>query len=143
MVFTHLPSAIFLSLIPVPTTVVPAMIFFLLRYSTSSMDTVPRIAFIASIVHSHERTAIMGFVNVTKSFAQSLAPVITGVLVANHRFWVVFVAAGTLKATYDLGLLATFVGHKTHDDKAEEERIEEEERRRTATAAEDEDEADR
>ncbi|PQE31048.1 hypothetical protein CJF32_00006074 [Rutstroemia sp. NJR-2017a WRK4] len=140
MVFTHLPSSIFLALIPLPNTVLPAMIFFLLRYSTSNMDTVPRSAFIASIVHSNERTAVMGFLNVTKTFAQSLAPVITGVLVANHRFWVVFVAAGTLKVTYDLGILATFVGHKTQEDKAEEERREEEERRR---AVEDGNEAER
>lgn len=64
----------------------------------------------------------MGVVNVVKTFSQSLGPVITGVLAGRNLFWVVFISAGALKAGYDLGLLAIFVGHKTHEDRAEEER---------------------
>jgi hypothetical protein len=73
----------------------------------------------------------MGVINVVKTLAQSLGPLITGMLVDKDYFWVAFVAAGTLKATYDLGMLAVFAGHKTHEDRAEEqERAEEEERLR-------------
>ncbi|KAA8576564.1 hypothetical protein EYC84_006667 [Monilinia fructicola] len=99
-----------------------AITFLILRHCTSSMDQAPRIAFVAAVVHPHERTAVMGVVNVVKTFSQSLGPVITGVLAGRNLFWVVFISAGALKAGYDLGLLAIFVGHKTHEDRAEEER---------------------
>lgn len=68
----------------------------------------------------------MGLFNVAKTSAQSLGPLITGILAAHRLFWVAFVAAGCLKAVYDLGILAVFVGHKTYEDRAEEERQAEE-----------------
>lgn len=122
MVFTHLPSAIFLALIPIPNSLPFALTFLILRSCTQSMDVAPRSAFMAAVVLPHERTAVMGLINVVKTSAQSLGPLITGVLAQHNLFWVAFVAAGTLKATYDLGMLAVFAGHKTHDDRADEER---------------------
>jgi len=92
------------------------------------MDTAPRAAFLAAVVRPNERTAIMGLINVVKTSSQSLGPILTGVLAQKHFFWVAFVLAGCLKATYDLGLLATFAGHKTHEDRAEEARREEQQR---------------
>jgi hypothetical protein len=41
-------------------------------------------------------------------------------------FWVAFVTAGSLKATYDLGMLAVFAGHKTREEQDEEQRQAEE-----------------
>jgi hypothetical protein len=32
-------------------------------------------------------------------------------------FWLAFVAAGSMKATYDLGMLAVFHGHVSREDK--------------------------
>lgn len=122
MVFTHLPSAVFLALIPIPNSLPFAMLFLILRSCTQSMDGPSRSAFVAAVVRPNERTAVMGFINVVKTFAQSLAPLITGVLAQHKLFWIAFVAAGAVKATYDLGLLAVFVGHKTYEDRAEEER---------------------
>jgi MFS family permease len=121
MVFTHLPSAIFLALIPIPKEVHLALTFLFLRSCTQSMDTAPRSAFLAAIVLPAERTAIMGLVNVVKTTAQSLGPLITGLLVDRGLFWVSFVTAGALKASYDLGMLALFKNHER--EKAERERI--------------------
>ncbi|PSS07124.1 hypothetical protein M430DRAFT_45943 [Amorphotheca resinae ATCC 22711] len=129
MVFTHLPSAIFLALIPIPNSLPLAMMFLILRSCTQSMDVAPRSAFLAAVVLPNERTAIMGLINVVKTSAQSLGPLITGILAAHNLFWVAFVAAGSLKATYDLGMLAVFAGHKTHEERAEEERLAEEQER--------------
>lgn len=126
MVFTHLPSAIFLALIPIPSSLPIATLFLILRSCTQSMDVAPRSAFLAAVVLPHERTAVMGIINVVKTASQSLGPFITGVLAGKGLFWVAFVAAGSLKATYDLGMLAVFRGHKTHDERAEERRVEEE-----------------
>jgi MFS family permease len=132
MVFTHLPSAIFLALIPIPNSLHFSMLFLILRSCTQSMDVAPRSAFLAAVVLPHERTAVMGLINIVKTSAQSLGPLITGVLAGRNLFWVAFVAAGTLKATYDLGMLAVFAGHKTHED-IEADRVDEQ------TLVEDED----
>ncbi|EXJ77665.1 hypothetical protein A1O3_09894 [Capronia epimyces CBS 606.96] len=116
MVFTHLPSAICLALIPIPSTLGGALVFLIGRSCTQVMDVAPRSAFLAAIVLPHERTAVMGTINVAKTCAQSLGPVITGILGTNHLFWVAFVAAGSLKATYDLGLLALFAERKSREE---------------------------
>jgi sugar phosphate permease len=126
MVFTHLPSAIFLAFIGIPNTLPFAMMFLVLRACTQSMDVAPRSAFLAAVVLPNERTAVMGFINVVKTSAQSLGPFITGVLADHKLFWVAFVAAGSLKATYDLGMLAVFAGHKTHEERAAAGRTQEE-----------------
>jgi hypothetical protein len=60
----------------------------------------------------------MGLVNVVKTSSSSIGPTITGLLVARNVFWVSFVAAGALKATYDLGVLAVFASHVSREDKA-------------------------
>lgn len=121
MVFTHLPSAVFLALIPVPNDVHWSLLFLILRSCTQSMDGPPRSAFLAAIVLPGERTAIMGLVNVVKSTAQSLSPTLTGLLADKKLFWVAFVCAGTLKAAYDLGMLALFKNHER--ERAERERL--------------------
>ncbi|KAL8688717.1 MAG: hypothetical protein Q9218_005440, partial [Villophora microphyllina] len=64
MVFTHLPSAIFLALIPVPGNAFVAMTFLALRACTQNMDQAPRQAFLAAAVLPGERTAVMGVVNI-------------------------------------------------------------------------------
>ncbi|KIW82614.1 hypothetical protein Z517_05641 [Fonsecaea pedrosoi CBS 271.37] len=126
MVFTHLPSAICLALIPIPSTLPGALVFLIGRACTQVMDVAPRSAFLAAIVLPHERTAVMGTINVVKTCAQSMGPVITGVLGTKNHFWVAFVAAGSLKATYDLGLLALFAERKSREERMSEERRDEE-----------------
>lgn len=108
MVFTHLPSSVFLALIPLPSQVYLSLTLLVLRACTQSMDVAPRSAFLAAILLPGERTAVMGLVNVVKTSAQSLGPLITGVLANHDLFWVSFVCAGSLKVCYDLGLLAVF-----------------------------------
>lgn len=138
MVFTHLPSSIFLALIPVPSSLPLALVFFILRASTASMDGAPRSAFVAAVIRPNERTSMIGLMNVVKTSAQALGPFITGVLANHQLFWVAFLLAGTLKATYDLGLLAIFAGHKTIEERDEEARQAEERERPRETENPDE-----
>jgi hypothetical protein len=86
------------------------------------MDVAPRSAFLAAVVLPNERTAVMGTINVVKTCSQTMGPLITGLLATKRLFWVVFVTAGCLKATYDLGMLAPFAGHKTREGHDAEER---------------------
>lgn len=81
------------------------------------MDVAPRSAFLAAVVHPNERTAVMGIINMVKTSSQSLGPLMTGLLAGVDMFWVAFVVAGSLKATYDLGMLAVFAGHRTQEER--------------------------
>ncbi|KAI0009222.1 MFS general substrate transporter [Xylariaceae sp. FL0662B] len=130
MIFTHLPSQIFRALIGVPNDVRIALLFCILNSSTQSMDTGPRSAFLATIVLPGERTAVMGTVNVVKTTASSLGPILTGVLVDHKLFWVSFLCSGSMKALYDLGLLAFFKNKEKEREREERLRIQRDEERR-------------
>lgn len=82
------------------------------------MDVAPRSAFLAAVILPNERTAVMGMINVVKTFSSSVGPQITGLLAGRNLFWISFVTAGALKATYDLGVLAVFANHVSREDKA-------------------------
>ncbi|KAI1801956.1 MFS general substrate transporter [Daldinia bambusicola] len=121
MIFTHLPSQIFRALLGFPNSASLALLFLILNASTQSMDTGPRSAFLAAVVLPAERTAVMGTVNVVRTTAQSLGPLFTGILADRNLFWVTFVASGSVKIVYDLGLLAFF---KNKERARERERVE-------------------
>ncbi|KAF5518444.1 putative membrane protein [Colletotrichum aenigma] len=118
MVFTHLPSAVFTALLPLPQSVNAAIVLLILRALTQSMDVAPRAAFVAGILKPKERTTVMGLVNVLKTAAQSVGPLGVGVLVDRNLFWVAFVSAGCLKVVYDLGLLVCFRKSERPEDEA-------------------------
>ncbi|KAK6357135.1 hypothetical protein TWF718_001461 [Orbilia javanica] len=108
MVFTHLPSAICLCLIPVFPAVYPAVFFLVVRSLLGSMDQAPRSAFLSAVMKPSERTAVMGIVTVTKTLSQSAGPFVTGIMGGTGLFWASFVISGGLKAGYDLSLLIMF-----------------------------------
>ncbi|RVD80763.1 uncharacterized protein DFL_008655 [Arthrobotrys flagrans] len=108
MVFTHLPSAVCLCLIPAFPSVYPAVFFLVVRSLLGSMDQAPRSAFLSAVMKPSERTAVMGIVTVTKTLSQSAGPFVTGIMGGTGLFWVSFVVSGGLKAGYDLSLLVMF-----------------------------------
>ncbi|KAK2036830.1 major facilitator superfamily transporter [Colletotrichum somersetense] len=114
MVFTHLPSAIFLLMIPLPSAsplgTWVAMTFLALRACTQSMDQAPRQAFLAAAVLPSERTAVLGIVNTVKTLAQAGGIGSAGFLSGRDLWIVVLSGAGIMKAVYDLLMLAMFLG---------------------------------
>jgi MFS family permease len=116
MVFTHLPSAILLSIVPLSESLAPTVALLIIRASLASMDQAPRSAFLSAVVLPSERTAVMGVVNTVKTLSQSSGPLITGLMADDGRFWIAFLLAGTLKASYDLGLLTVFLNHKVEGE---------------------------
>ena len=139
MVFTHLPAAVLLALIPVPGPdhTWLAMLFLIGRSCIQNMDQAPRQAFISLAVLPTERTAVMGVVNVVKTLSQSGGPVVTGWLAGMGKFWIAFLVAGCLKAGYDVGMLKMFLGYRSReeqqqqvDGEEEEERVKREQQRR-------------
>lgn len=119
MVFTHLPSAIFLALIPLPSHAWLSITFLVLRSCMQNMDQAPRQAFLSAAVLPSERTAIMGVVNVVKTLSQSGGPVATGWLANIGKFWIAFVIAGAMKVSYDLAMLKMFLGYKSREEEEE------------------------
>ncbi|KAG9545095.1 MFS general substrate transporter, partial [Aureobasidium melanogenum] len=122
MVFTHLPSAIFLMMMPAPHSLALTVVFIILRATLASMDQAPRSAFLSAVVLPAERTAVMGTLNTVKTAAQSAGPLFTGVLAQHKHFGSAFVVAGILKAGYDLGLLHWFAESKMRGGSADEAR---------------------
>lgn len=128
MVFTHLPASVCLALIGIPAHVPPAITLVILRAFLDKMDSAPRTAFIAGIVHPHDLTPVMGILNVVRTMAQSLGPLATGIAAGRNLFWLVFLLAGSLKVSYDVGILVLFadrVAKKQEAAKADEADVEE------------------
>ena len=119
MVFTHLPSAIFLAVIPLPSDAWLSITFLILRSCMQNMDQAPRQAFLSAAVLPSERTAILGVVNVVKTLGSSGGPVVTGWLAGIGKFWIAFLIAGAMKAGYDLAMLKMFLGYKSREEEEE------------------------
>ena len=79
------------------------------------MDQAPRSAFIAAVVQSSERTAVMGITSTVRTLAATAGPLFTGLLAQSDRFWIAFVVGGALRLTYDLGLYVLFVNMKIEE----------------------------
>ncbi|CAK7234005.1 hypothetical protein SBRCBS47491_008803 [Sporothrix bragantina] len=125
MAFTHLPSALFLAMVPVPPASKSfgtplAMAFLALRACTQSMDQAPRQAFLSAAVLPAERTAVMGVVNTVKTLMQAGGVGFSGVLAGRHQWLLLLGGAGALKASYDLLLLWNFshMRSRQEDDEA-------------------------
>ncbi len=58
----------------------------------------------------------MGIVNVVKTLSQSGGPVATGYLAGINKFWIAFLIAGAMKASYDLAMLKMFLGYKSREE---------------------------
>ena len=86
------------------------------------MDQAPRTAFIAAVVKSEERTAVMGITSMLRTLAALGGPTLTGLLAAGDKFWIAFVVAGMCRLAYDFGLWAMFVDMKLyqHESKPED-----------------------
>lgn len=114
MVFTHLPASILLALVPLPSSFSLTMGILVVRAYTQTMDVAPKHVFLATLVSDSDRTAVFGFVNVVKTLAQVVGPSIVGVITQRGAQWISFVIAGSLKATYDIGMLVTFLTYNRH-----------------------------
>jgi MFS family permease len=107
MVFTHLPSSVFLILVPFAPTLGWAIGLLLARSALSQMDVPTRTSYVMAIVPPEERAAAASVTSVPRSFASALAPLLAGSLLTVSSFGWPLVAAGILKIAYDLMLLYT------------------------------------
>lgn len=102
MVFTHLPSNVFLMLVPFMPTAGLAVAAFLARMSISQMDVPTRQSYTMAVVDDDERTATAGITNVARSTASAVSPVLTGYAFSVAALGLPFILAGAIKIGYDL-----------------------------------------
>ncbi|MGQ0751625.1 MAG: MFS transporter [Betaproteobacteria bacterium] len=108
MVFTHLPSSVFLILVPFMPTLPLALLFLFLRSALSQMDVPARTSYVMAVVSPAERPAAASVTAVPRSLAAALSPALAGYLLSITVFGWPLIVCGTLKIAYDLMLLAMF-----------------------------------
>jgi MFS family permease len=104
MVFTHLPSSMFLiaaAFMPSPRW---AIVLFLLRESLVEMDVPTRQSYVAAVVQPEERTFAAGVTNLVRNGASAAASAVAGVFMQQVAFAAPLLLGGGLKIIYD-GLL--------------------------------------
>jgi MFS family permease len=104
MVFTHIPSSVFLILAALADSLPWALGLLLARAALSQMDVPTRTAFVMAVVTPPERAAAASFTTVPRSLAAALSPSLGGALFAAGWLAAPLVACGVLKIAYDLAL---------------------------------------
>ncbi|MFC1983421.1 MFS transporter [Chloroflexota bacterium] len=108
MVFTHIPSSLFLIGAAFAPTAWIAVIFWQLRAFLSQMDQPTRDSYTMSVVHSNERVAMASINTVGRSASGTVAPSIATVLWQVFSVTVPLISSAVLKITYDLSLYFMF-----------------------------------
>ena len=119
MIYTHVPSNIFLLLVPLMPTLPLAIIVLLARFSISQMDVPTRQSYTVSVVEPAERSAANGVTNIARTGASAVSPLVTGALFNAGGAWisVPFFLAGGLKLVYDFLLYRSFQAVKPPEER--------------------------
>ena len=104
MVFTHLPSSMFLIAAAFMPSARWAIVLFLLRESLVEMDVPTRQSYVAAVVQPGERTFAAGVTNLVRNGAWAAASAVAGVFMQQVAFAAPLLLGGGLKIIYD-GLL--------------------------------------
>ncbi len=108
MVFTHIPSSLFLILAAFSPNLYVALGLLLLRAALSQMDVPTRTSYVMAVVTPAERPAAASVTAVPRSLASAISPAISGALLMTTFSGLPLVVCGTLKIAYDLALLFSF-----------------------------------
>ena len=108
MVFTHIPSSIFLIIAAFADNLYVVLALLLLRSALSQMDVPTRTSHVMAVVTPVERPAAASVTAVPRSLASALSPAIAGTLLATSFSGLPLIICGSLKIAYDLALLWSF-----------------------------------
>ena len=118
MVFTHIPSSVFLIFAAFAPNLYVALGLLLLRSALSQMDVPTRTSYVMAVVTPAERPAAASITTVPRSLASAISPAIAGVLLTTAFSGLPLVLCGTLKIAYDLALLFSFRHIKPPEEQA-------------------------
>jgi len=116
MVFTHLPANFCMIALPFAPNLTIAIALLLVRAALSQMDVPTRSSYVMAVVTPPERAAAASVTALPRSLASAVAPMLSGWLFALSPFGWPLIAAGGLKAVYDVLLLVLFQHHKPPEE---------------------------
>ena len=108
MVFTHIPSNLFLMAVPLAPSFGWAVAFLLAREALVEMDVPTRQSYVLGVVLPSERTYASGVTNLTRNIARSVSPSFAGLLMQHLALGSPWFFGGGLKIIYDLALYWSF-----------------------------------
>lgn len=108
MVYTHIPSSVFLILAALSPNLYVALALLLLRSALSQMDVPTRTSYVMAVVTPAERPAAASVTAVPRSLASAISPTFAGLLLATAFPALPLVLCGVLKIAYDVALLVSF-----------------------------------
>jgi hypothetical protein len=110
MVFTHLPSNLFLLLVAFMPTFPLAATILLARQLLSQMDIPTRQAYTMALVAPDERTAAASITSLARSAGSAASPVLAGAFLQGSSVVIglPLLLAGTVKGIYDIVLWRVF-----------------------------------
>ncbi len=108
MVFTHIPSSLFLMTVPFAPTLSWAIVLFLAREGLVEMDVPTRQSYILAVVEPEERAFASGITTLTRNIAYASAPAIAGTLMRVLSAASPLFIGGGIKIAYDILLYISF-----------------------------------
>jgi predicted MFS family arabinose efflux permease len=108
MVFTHLPSSLFLMAVPLAPSFKIAVLLFLCREALVEMDVPTRQSYVAAMVLPNERTFASGITNLARNLFWAIGSSVAGLVMQNLAFSAPLVIGGGSKVAYDLALYRAF-----------------------------------
>jgi len=108
MVFSHIPSNVFLIAVAFAPTALLAVVLLLCRQSLSQMDVPTRQSYTMAVVDPDERTATAGITNVARTTASAVSPTFAGMAFSAAALSLPFFLAAGLKIVYDALVYLTF-----------------------------------
>ena len=113
MIYTHLPSNVFLILIALTDNATVSVLLLFCRFCISQMDVPARQTFVTLVVSPSERSAANGITNIVRSVGLSLGLGLNGYFIAkaptDFGFSMPFILAGSIKIAYDITLGCLFL----------------------------------
>jgi len=117
MVYTHIPSSVFLILVPIMPTLTLAIVALMARFSISQMDVPTRQSYTMAVVSPDERSAAMGVTSIARSVGAAFSPSLGGWLMSIPAlFSAPFFLCGGIKIIYDLILYRSFTTLKPPEE---------------------------
>lgn len=108
MVFTHLPSSLFLIAAAFAPSLKLAMLLFLCREALVEMDVPTRQSYVAAVVLPNERTFASGITNLARNVFWAVGSAVAGFFMQNIALAAPLAIGGVAKIGYDVLLYRAF-----------------------------------
>jgi MFS family permease len=108
MVFTHLPSSLFLMAVPFAPSFPVAAFLLLCREALVEMDVPTRQSYTAAVVRAEERTFAAGITNVARNVGWAASSSFSGIFMRTISLAAPIFIGSSLKIIYDIALFVSF-----------------------------------